>query len=81
MSDHRIVDISLDDKSVIRRSPEVEHELNVAVYDILEENSFEPIGRYKGPYRLHLSIEDRRRLVFAVADENDAATNQILQLG
>jgi uncharacterized protein (UPF0262 family) len=78
MSDHRIVDISLDDKSVIRRSPEVEHELNVAVYDILESNSFEPIGRYKGPYRLYLSIEDRRRLVFALADENDTPQGRVV---
>lgn len=78
MSNHRIVDISLDDKSVIRRSPEVEHELNVAVYDILEENSFEPIGRYAGPYRLHLSIEDRRRLVFAVADEADTPQGRVV---
>jgi uncharacterized protein (UPF0262 family) len=72
MSDHRIVDITLDDRTVVRRSPEVEHELNAAVYDILEENLFRPLGAFTGPYRLHLSIEDRRRLIFEVAGSEGA---------
>lgn len=69
MSDHRIVGITLDDRTVVRRSPEVEHELNVAIYDILERNLFRPVGPFVGPYRVHLSIEERRRLIFAVSDE------------
>ena len=69
MSDDRIVDISLDDRTVIRRSPEVEHELNVAIYDIIETNTFAPVGDFQGPYKVHLSIEERRRLVFDIADE------------
>jgi len=69
MADHRIVGITLDDRTVVRRSPEVEHELNVAVYDILERNRFEPAGDFAGPYRVHLSIEERRRLVFEVTDD------------
>lgn len=69
MADHRIVGITLDDRTVVRRSPEVEHELNVAVYDILERNRFEPAGAFAGPYRVHLSIEERRRLVFEVTDD------------
>lgn len=77
MSDDRIVDISLDDRTVIRRSPEVEHELNVAVYDILEANRFAPIGDFRGPFKVHLSIEERRRLIFEVAGENDEAQGRI----
>jgi uncharacterized protein (UPF0262 family) len=69
MSIHRIVGITLDDRTVVRRSPEVEHEVNVAVYDILESNRFQPVGDYTGPYRVHLSIEERRRLVFDVTDD------------
>lgn len=78
MSDHRIVGITLDDKTVVRRSPEVEHELNVAIYDIIERNRFKPAGRYRGPYRIHLSIEDRSRLVFAVADDNGGAEGRVV---
>jgi uncharacterized protein (UPF0262 family) len=77
MSDHRIVGITLDDKTVVRRSPEVEHELNVAIYDILERNQFKPAGDYRGPYRIHLSIEDRRRLVFAVADDDGGTQGRV----
>ena len=71
MSDHRIVGITLDDRTVVRRSPEVEHELNVAIYDILERNLFRPVGEFGGPYRVHLSIEERRRLVFEVTDDGN----------
>ena len=77
MSDDRIVDISLDDRTVIRRSPEVEHELNVAIYDILESNLFVPVGDYQGPYKVHLSIEERRRLIFEIAGEADQAQGRI----
>jgi uncharacterized protein (UPF0262 family) len=77
MSDHRIVGITLDDRTVVRRSPEVEHELNVAIYDILERNMFKPAGDYQGPYRIHLSIEERRRLVFEVADDGSGAQGRM----
>jgi uncharacterized protein (UPF0262 family) len=70
MSKDRIVDISLDDRTVIRRSPEVEHELNVAIYDILETNTFAPVGEFKGPYKVHLSIEERRRLIFDISSKS-----------
>jgi uncharacterized protein (UPF0262 family) len=78
MSDHRIVGITLDDKTVVRRSPEVEHELNVAIYDIIERNQFKPAGSFRGPYRIHLSIEDRRRLVFAVADDDGGTQGRVV---
>jgi uncharacterized protein (UPF0262 family) len=78
MSDHRIVGITLDDKTVVRRSPEVEHELNVAIYDIIERNQFKPAGSFRGPYRIHLSIEDRSRLVFAVADDDGGTQGRVV---
>ena len=45
---------------MVRRKPEVEHERAVAIYDLLEENYFAPVGDYEGPYALHLSLEDNR---------------------
>ncbi|WP_439514267.1 UPF0262 family protein [Oceanibaculum nanhaiense] len=56
----RLVRITLDERTVVRRSPEVEHERAVAIYDLLEENSFAPAGHEGGPYHLSLSIEDNR---------------------
>lgn len=80
MSIHRIVGITLDDRTVVRRSPEVEHEVNVAVYDILENNRFRPVGDFTGPYRVHLSIEERRRLVFEVKDDGGGDARLMLPL-
>lgn len=77
MADHRIAGITLDDKTVVRRSPEVEHELNVAVYDILESNRFVPEGEFAGPYQVHLSIEERRRLVFDVTDDSNGQAGRM----
>ena len=72
MPDPRIVAINLDERTVVRRSPEVEHERAVAIFDILEDNRFAPIGHEGGPYDLHLSIEDRQRLVFDIRHEDGA---------
>jgi uncharacterized protein (UPF0262 family) len=66
----RIAKISLDEKSVIRRSPQVEHERKVAIYDLLDENEFDLVDGDPGPYNLHLGIADSR-LVFDVRDENE----------
>jgi len=66
MADPRIASLDLDEKTVLRRSPEIEHERAVAIFDILEENRFAPIGHDGGPYDLKLSIEDRQRLVLDI---------------
>ena len=52
--------------SIRRGNPNIEHEREVAIFDILEGNSFELDGRDDGPYTLDLSIVEDR-LVFAVA--------------
>ncbi len=64
----RIVDITLDEHSVVRRSPDVEHERAVAIYDLLDENYFAPKGGQHGPFTLNLSAEENR-LVFDVRDK------------
>ena len=69
MSEHRIVHIELDQRTLISRSPEVEHERAVAIYDLLEENHFVPAGDYTGPYRIRLAIEDNNRLIFDIRNE------------
>ena len=51
----RIVEISLDERTMVRRSPDVEHERAVAIYDLTGENCFFPGGDAVGPYPLHLS--------------------------
>lgn len=71
MSDKtRIAKIFLDEQTVVNRSPQVEHERKVAIYDLLENNHFGLIDGPKGPYVLRLSIEENR-LAFDVRDIND----------
>jgi len=74
---YRIADLVLDEKTVMRRSPDVEHERKVAIFDLLEENSFRPNGSSGGPYHLHLAIEENR-LVFDIRLEGDVAHGKIL---
>ena len=66
----RLVDVELDE-SIGRSTPDVEHERAVAIFDLIEENSFHPIGDEGGPYRLRLSIVDSR-LIFSIAREDGA---------
>ena len=56
----RIVDIQLDETSIARNTAEVEHERKVAIFDLLENNSFALDGGAEGPYRLKLSIAENR---------------------
>src|SRR6185312_11421938 len=73
----RIVDLVLDERTVMRRSPDVEHERKVAIFDLLEENSFTPNGSPGGPYRLHLAIEESR-LVFDIRLDDDSPHGKVM---
>lgn len=64
----RIASVTLDEGSIGRGNPDIEHERAVAIYDLLEENSFAVVGEDRGPYALNLSIQEKR-LVFEVRDE------------
>ncbi|MGF1651236.1 MAG: UPF0262 family protein [Hyphomicrobiaceae bacterium] len=64
----RLIDIRLDGQSIRRMHPNVEHEREVAIYDLLDENSFQLAGREGGPYRLTLALVDDR-LALRVHDE------------
>jgi uncharacterized protein (UPF0262 family) len=59
-ANHRLVAVTLDEQSIGRSNPDVEHERAVAIYDLLEENTFAPIGSDEGPFTLHLSITGSR---------------------
>lgn len=70
---NRICHIEIDEKGLVRPTPEIEQERRVAIYDLLEQNRFSlPLrdGRTEGmgPYRLGLGIRDGR-LVFDIATE------------
>ena len=64
MGDPRIIDISLDERTILWRSADIEQERRIAIFDLLEENHFAPQRQhpdgYAGPYKLHLSVEEGR---------------------
>ncbi|MEN9894694.1 MAG: hypothetical protein RIR97_546 [Pseudomonadota bacterium] len=72
---YRLSDVVLD-ATIGRSTPDVEHERAVAIFDLIEENSFKPIGHAGGPYRLNLSLLDSK-LVFQIRTEagEDVATH------
>ena len=65
----RLIKITLDEGSIGRSSPDIEHERAVAIYDLIEDNSFAPVDHDGGPYVLHLSISENR-LVFDIRRED-----------
>ena len=71
-SRERLTAIELDARSIARWSPEIEHERNVAIFDLLEDNHFALKEGATGPYRLVLGLRDAT-LVFSLSDTTDQA--------
>ena len=66
----RLVRITFDESSIGRSSQDIEHERAVAIYDLLEDNSFTLLDNDAGPYVLRLGITENR-LVFDIRREDD----------
>jgi uncharacterized protein (UPF0262 family) len=75
--DQRIAKITLDEKTVVRRNADIEHERAVAIFDLLEENSFAPAGEVAGPFHLHLGIEENR-LVLDIRAADETPVDRVL---
>lgn len=73
----RLVAVTLDERTVVRRTRQIEQEREIAIYDLLEANSFAPSGSPGGPYRLLLAIEENR-LVFDVQLEDGSAHGKVM---
>ena len=67
MADPRIIDVELDERTIIRRNEDIERERKVAIFDLLEGNHFQPVG-HDGPFRVRLRVEDNR-LAIDLSDE------------
>jgi len=61
----RLAAVTLDEASLGSSNDDVEHERRVAIYDLIEDNKFRPVGHDGGPYTLHLGISGNR-LVFDI---------------
>jgi uncharacterized protein (UPF0262 family) len=70
MGEARIIDIQLDDRTILRRNADVEQERRIAIFDLLEGNRFAPAG-HEGPFRIVLRVEDNRLAVDVAAEDGE----------
>ena len=81
MADPRISHIELDEATIIWRNADIEQERRIAIFDLIEENTFRPVRSFdaghEGPYRLRLSVEDGR-LALEIADKGGAPLESII---
>ncbi|RXR31169.1 UPF0262 family protein [Sphingobium fluviale] len=85
MADPRIIDITLDQESIIWRSADVEQERRIAIFDLLEENFFKPVrvhdDGYAGPYKVRLSVQEGRLVIEIDRQDGSPLEAVILGLG
>lgn len=81
MADPRISHIELDEATIIWRNADIEQERRVAIFDLIEENTFKPLRAFTaghvGPYRLRLGVDDGR-LLLAIADDAGAELETVI---
>ena len=78
--------IKLDDRNLPRPTPEIDQERKVAIFDLLESNSFTLPERNMnsnsaGPYQLELSIRNRRLVFDLFTEAETKAVEFHLSLG
>jgi uncharacterized protein (UPF0262 family) len=85
MSDPRIIDIKLDEHTILWRSADIEQERRIAIFDLLEGNYFKPErafpNNYAGPYKLTLSVEEGRLAMRIASESDDHLETLVISLG
>lgn len=67
---NRLVSVTLDEASIGRGAADQEHERQIAIYDLLEQNCFSLPGHDGGPYGLKIALQDAK-LALEIVDENN----------
>ena len=78
----RIIEIDIDDSALPPPTPEIEQERRVALFDLLEDNSFDVTrdGAAPGPYKMLLAIREKRLVFDLKTEANDPAAEFHLSL-
>lgn len=79
-STDRLVAVTLDAASIGAAAPDVEHERRVAIYDLIEDNSFAPEGGHEGPFTLHISLVDQKLSLRIKRKTGDETITHLLSL-
>ena len=77
LSPFRLSSIALEERTNVRLTREIEHEREVAIYDLLESNSFRPEGSHGGPYNLMLGVEENR-LTFDISLQDGTPHGKVM---
>ena len=85
MADPRIIDVQLDERTILWRSADVDQERRIAIFDLIEGNHFAPQRQhadgYAGPYRIALSVEEGRLVIGMKREDDTPLETLILALG
>ncbi|HWW47744.1 MAG TPA: UPF0262 family protein [Xanthobacteraceae bacterium] len=77
---HRIVAVTLDEESIGRSGPDIEHERAIAIYDLIEQNVFAPEGVEGGPFSLHIGITGNRLMFDIRYDSGEPVVAHLMSL-
>src|SRR3954468_8758965 len=76
-----IVAVTLDEESIGRSGPDIEHERAIAIYDLIEQNLFAPEGANGGPFTLHIGITGSRLMFDIRREDGSPVVAHLLSLG
>jgi len=76
----RLINVTLDDASIGRGNADQEHERSIAIYDLIEDNSFSLPGHDGGPYQLNIGLHDSKLALNILDEAGDAIVMHILSL-
>lgn len=66
--------VTLDERTVVRRSPDIENERAAAISDLLSQNQFVPASGRPGPFQLHLAVEENRLIMDITGSDGSSET-------
>ena len=85
MADPRIIDVELDERTILWRSADIEQERRIAIFDLIEGNHFAPqrehADGYAGPYKITLSVEEGRLAIQIKRADDTPLELLVLALG
>ena len=80
MTDRRLTAVTLDEASIGRAGPDQEHERAIAIYDLIERNSFSVAEDRGGPYHLTIALHERKLLFDVRREAGDPVVAHLLSL-
>jgi len=76
----RLSDVFLDEATIPRGATDLDHERAVAIFDLIEENSFGVPGRDDGPYTLTISQEESKLTLDVRSGDGEQAASIIVSM-